>query len=131
MLKKIRGYLNNKWIFLGGLAGLGLLLQTFGVTKQPEPVRENRPGTVTAVPAGPCKPADGTRIYAGVKVYANASCRKLLGTILGTEKTMQMVKIHYTDGSKDWKQMKAVREQAFVSPDDPALKAKKSVTLPY
>jgi len=76
--------------------------------------------------------------WTGVKLYqGSGDCKKLLATVLGgnrnyktpTGETVNAVKLQYQNGDLDWKKRDAVSQQAFVSAEDPAIKARQWVDL--
>lgn len=86
----------------------------------PQPVTEK---TETKGPK--CESAGG-RMWTGVRLHLDSDCSKPFATILGGGERdgEKMVKIRFDSGEIEWKTREAVRDQAFVMSNDPAMESR-------
>lgn len=91
----------------------------------PKPKAAAKPQQTEATAKSECKPAGG-RMYTGVRLYLDSGCSKPFAKILGggkREDGAKLVKIEFDAGAIEWKTRDAVRDQAYVQSNDPAIEA--------
>lgn len=98
-------------------------------TPPPQPTATTSTATTPEPSSSPvevkCKSALG-RIYSDVQLYLDAECTKPFAVIMGKAKDLNGedgVLLRFTSGEQEVKTRDAVRDQAYVKADDPAISA--------
>ena len=102
-----------------------LFLMIFSELTMPKPKAAAKPQQTEVAAKAECKSAGG-RMYTGVRLYLDPGCSKPFAKILGggkREDGAKMVKIEFDAGAIEWKTRDAVRDQAYVQSNDPAIEA--------